>query len=157
MVELLDTYPAFTRKALGRLSVSTRAKLEHLLEIYKVTPISDPREGGNFLKIKTQDFQLPGGEQITREYIDKKKAAVIVPVSVDDGIVFVVQPIALSREGSLIESPAGYIEEQEGEREGGVRELAEETGYLPSQVVYLGEHYQDPGSIRQTVDVFLAL
>ena len=159
MIELLDTYPEHTRKALDRLSLSTRAKLEHLLDLYKAKPVSEPKEWGNFLTIKTQDFQLPNGKQITREYIDKNKATVIVPVTIDDSIVFVIQPIALSKEGSLVEVPAGYVETKkgEGEWEGGVRELAEETGYVPVKIEYLGEHYQDPGCIRQTVDTFLAL
>ncbi|MDR0859915.1 MAG: hypothetical protein LBO09_02830 [Candidatus Peribacteria bacterium] len=62
------------------------------------------------MKIKTQDFVLPNGEQITREYIDKKKASVILPITVEGSIVFVIQPIALSKEGALIELPAGYLE-----------------------------------------------
>lgn len=80
----------------------------------------------------------------------------MVPVTSDGYFVFVVQPIALSKEGSLIEFPAGYIEDGEKEKAAGIRELAEETGYIPKEVFYLGNHYQDPGSIPQSIDVFLA-
>ena len=48
--------------------------------------------------------------------------------------------MALTKEGSLLEVPAGYIEEGEEAEQGAIRELIEETGYVVKDVIYLGEH-----------------
>ena len=43
----------------------------------------------------------------------------------------VVQPIGLSKEGSLVEFPEGYWKLNENGLQAGIRELSEETGYVP--------------------------
>ena len=139
------------------MKINSKEELDALLEYCKVTPYSDVQDGGNFYKIKSQSIKFPDGSIQTREYLDKKKASVVVPITDEGNVVFVVQPIALSEEGSLIEFPAGYWELNENGLEAGKRELSEETGYVPEQIIYLGNHYQDPGSIRQKVEIYLAL
>ena len=134
-----------------------RKIIEELLTKCKAVPFSEPTEGGHFYKVMTQQFKLPSGETITREFLKKKPAAVVVPVTTDGNVVCVIQPISLSAEGSLIEVPAGYAENNENSAQTAMRELVEETGYVPAEVKYLGKHYQDPGSIKEPVNVFVAL
>ena len=133
-----------------------RELLMEILKKNKVIPYSDVMDGGKFYKIKSQSFVFPDGSIQSREFIDKKRASVVVPITEDGNVLVIVQPIALAEEGSLIEFPAGYWEFNEDGKEAGIRELAEETGYAPENIVYLGSHYQDPGSIRTKVDTFLA-
>lgn len=133
-----------------------RELLMEILKKNKVIPYSDVMDGGKFYKIKSQSFVFPDGSIQSREFIDKKRASVVVPITEDGNVLVIVQPIALAEEGSLIEFPAGYWEFNEDGKEAGIRELAEETGYVPENIVYLGSHYQDPGSIRTKVDTFLA-
>ena len=137
--------------------INSKEELNKLLNYCKSTPHSLPKEGGIFYKIKSQEFRFPDNSIQTREYIDKKKASIVVPITDEGNLIFIIQPIALSTEGALIEFPAGYWEFNENGIEAGIRELSEETGYVPEEIIYLGNHYQDPGSIRQTVDTFLAL
>lgn len=139
------------------MKINTREELDMLLNYCKAVPYSDVKDGGNFYKVKSQSFSFPDGSIQTREYLDKRKASVVVPITEDGNVVFVVQPIALSEEGSLIEFPAGYFEFNEDGMQAGIRELSEETGYVPEEIIYLGSHYQDPGSIRQKVEIYLAL
>lgn len=136
--------------------IDSKEELKTWLDYYRVKPYSDICDGGSFYKVKSQEFLYPDGSIQPREYIDKKKASVVVPITDEGNVVFVLQSIALSEEGSLIEFPAGYWELNENGMQAGTRELAEETGYVPNEIVYLGSHYQDPGSIRQKVEVFLA-
>lgn len=133
-----------------------RELLMEILKRNKVVPYSDIMDGGKFYKVKSQSFVFPDGSIQSREFIDKKRASVVVPITEDGNVLVIVQPIALAEEGSLIEFPAGYWEFNEDGEQAGIRELAEETGYVPENIVYLGSHYQDPGSIKTKVDTFLA-
>lgn len=137
--------------------INTRQELDALLECCKAKPHGEIKNGGDFYTIKSQQFLFPNRTLQTREYIDKKKATIIVPITDCGNVVLVVQTVALSKEGALLEFPAGYWELGEKSEEAGIRELAEETGYVPNKLIFLGNHYQDPGSIRQEVEVFLAL
>ncbi len=139
------------------MKISTKEELKTWIDYCRAVPYSAIADGGLFYKIKSQSFSFPDGSIQTREYIDKRKASVVVPITNEGNIVFVIQPIALSEEGSLIEFPAGYWEFNENGLQAGVRELSEETGYVPSEIIYTGSHYQDPGSIRQKVETYLAL
>ena len=131
--------------------------IEGILAECKAKPFSEPVEGGTFYKVMSQKFRLPNGQVITREFLKKKPAAVVVPITTDGNVVCIIQPISLSEEGSLIEVPAGYAENDEHIAQTAMRELIEETGYVPSEIKYLGKHYQDPGSIKEPVNVFVAL
>lgn len=90
-----------------------RKIIEELLTKCKVVPFSEPTVGGHFYKVMTQQFRLPSGEVINREFLKKRPAAVVVPVTSDGNVVCVIQPISLSAEGSLVEVPAGYAEDNE--------------------------------------------
>ncbi len=131
-------------------------KINELLSKCKAVPFSSPKEGGNFYKVMTQKFKLPNGEVIVREFLRKKPSAVIVSVTTEGKVVCIIQPISLSSEGSLIEVPAGYAENDVDLAQTATRELMEETGYVPGRINYLGKHYQDPGSIKEPVNVFIA-
>lgn len=137
--------------------INTRQELDVLLGCCKAKPHGEIKNGGKFYAIKSQQFLFPNGTLQTREYIDKKKATIVVPITDCGNVVLVVQTVALSKEGALLEFPAGYWKLGEKSEEAGIRELAEETGYVPNKLIFLGNHYQDPGSIRQEVEVFLAL
>ncbi len=140
-----------------------RKMINELLTKCKAVPFSKPvfykkpLEEEAFYKVMHQQFKLPSGHVIKREFITKNPAAVVVPVTTDGNVVCVIQPVSLSAEGSLIEVPAGYAENNESSGQIAMRELVEETGYVPVEVKYLGKHYQDPGSIKEPVNVFVAL
>ena len=133
-----------------------RSTINELLAKYKAVPYSEPTEGGNFYKVMSQQFKLTNGVIITREFLEKRSASVVVAITTDGNVLCIIQPISLSAEGSLIELPAGYAEADEESNQVAIRELVEETGYIPESVEYLGKHYQDPGSIKEPVHVFIA-
>lgn len=134
--------------------VFNSSQLDRILMENRATPLGEPK--GGFYRIRHQEVQFPDGTTQTREYIEKRRASVVVPLTEEGNLVFVIQPVALAEEGALIEFPAGYWELREDGKSAGLRELQEETGYAPKGIIYVGSHYQDPGSIRQKVDVYLA-
>lgn len=142
-----------------------RKIIDELLAKCKAVPFSEPTEipfskslkKKPFYPIMTQQFKLPSGKVITRDFLKKNPAAVVVPITTDGNVVCIIQPVSLSAEGALIEVPAGYAEDNENSAQTAMRELVEETGYVPAEIKYLGKHYQDPGSIKEPVNVFIAL
>lgn len=59
--------------------------------------------------------------------------------------------------GSMqVELPAGAIDEGEQPRDTAARELAEETGYVASELVDLGAFHPSPGATAETIHLFLA-
>lgn len=59
--------------------------------------------------------------------------------------------------GSMqVELPAGAIDEGEQPRDTAARELAEETGYVASELVDLGPFHPSPGATAETIHLFLA-
>lgn len=139
------------------MKVNSIEEVQQLLDRCKAVPCTEVKDGGAFYKVKAQSFKFPDGSTQTREFLNKKRSSIVVPVTDEGDFIGIIQPIALSEEGSLLEFPAGYWELKENGLETGIRELSEETGYAPDNIVYLGSHYQDPGSIRQKVDCYLAL
>ena len=137
--------------------IHSTEELDEVLQSCKAKPISEPTPGGNFYHIMSQQFTFPDGSIVTREFVEKRKATVVVPIMEDGSYVFVVQPISLSREGVLMQFPAGSVEQDESGERGGLRELAEETGYTTDEpLTYVGDFYQDPGCIKQTVGIYIA-
>lgn len=139
------------------MKVNSIEEVQQLLSRCKVVPYTEVKDGGSFYKVKAQSFKFPDGSIQTREFLNKKRSSIVIPVTDEGDFIGIIQPIALSEEGSLLEFPAGYWELNENGLEAGIRELSEETGYAPEKIIYLGSHYQDPGSIRQKVDCYLAL
>lgn len=138
------------------MKIQNISEVRQVLEQCKAIHIRDVAPTG-FYTLKAHEVRFPDGHLETREYVDKDPAAIVLPITVTDDIVFVVQPISNVPEGSLLELPAGYSKNEEPIQAAAVRELLEETGYQPANVEPLSYHYQDPGLISQSVDEFIAI
>jgi len=115
---------------------------------------------GKFLRVAVADYKLANNKAIRREEIVKKNndAVVILPVTNEGNIVLVIQPRPLTKNGVTIEIPAGYIDFGETGAEAAMRELLEETGYMPTRdLIKTGEYYQDQGCSRGINKSYLAL
>lgn len=137
------------------MKVQSIAEIKDLLKNCRATHVQNVAPTG-FYQLKAHAVRFPDGRFETREYLDKKPAAVVLPITTEGNIVFVVQPISNVAEGSLLELPAGYSNSDEPPQATAVRELLEETGYSPTRVESLSFHYQDPGLIREPVHTFIA-
>lgn len=138
--------------------ITSLEQLDNYLGTCKAIPIGVPTDGNGFYKLMCQTFKYPNGGIKPREYIDKNPATIMVPEDPDGNFIMVIQPAGLTSERSLIEFPAGYVKPHEDSKTTGIREMLEETGLTTSlkHITYLGNHYQDPGSIRQPVHAYLA-
>ncbi len=124
-------------------------ELHHYIEELKMKRKTLLSQEGKFLTIERYQCELNNQETIFREKILKGKkegsAAVILPITMNNDTILVVQPRVFTKETVCIELPAGYIEAQEDPMTAGIRELREETGYVPQKMQLLAKYYQDQG------------
>lgn len=140
-----------------------KEKLEELktyIEELKVIKLEKQDLKGKFLKSEVYDCTLNNGEIIRREKLVKGNndgsAAVILPVTKDNDIVLTVEPRVFTKRTVGVGVPAGYIEPGEDPIIAATRELSEETGYVPENVISLGGFYQDMGVSSAYNRMFLA-
>lgn len=98
----------------------------------------------------------PHGESFVRKYVHTPGAVATVAVTHESEILFVSQYRATFDE-FILEIPAGMRDvEGEDPAETARRELKEETGYIASNIQFLGTCLSSPGVTDSTVDVYLA-
>lgn len=99
---------------------------------------------GKIVKLRVDDVTLPNGETSKRELITHQGGVAVIPVTKDNKILFVKQ-YRKAIEKSLIEIPAGLIDEGEDPETTAVRELEEETGYTTKKLTFVTSFYPSPG------------
>ena len=98
---------------------------------------------------------LDNGETTVREYIRHPGGVAIVAV-VNHSVILIRQfRIAIERE--LIELPAGRLEPGEEPSACAARELEEEIGYRPRQLIPLASYFSSVGFTDERMHIFLAL
>ena len=107
---------------------------------------------GRVIKVSKDQVKCPNGEQSIREIVHHRGGVGIL-FKVDDKFIFEKQyRYALGEE--IIEMPAGKLEEGEIPLEAAKRELLEETGYRPLEMVHLGDSYPTPGYSSEVIHLY---
>src|SRR5215211_5874130 len=98
---------------------------------------------------------LENGETAVREYVRHLGGVAIVPI-VNHSVILIRQfRIAIERE--LIELPAGRLEAGEEPVACAARELEEEIGYRPTELIPLASYLSSVGFTDERMHIFLAL
>ena len=105
---------------------------------------------------------LNNGKSINREQIIKSgkdgSAVIIAPKLKEiNEFLVVIEPRVFTEKTIAVSFPAGYIENNESPLVAALRELKEETGFIPQKLIHLDEFYQDEGSSKALNHSFLAL
>jgi ADP-ribose pyrophosphatase len=109
-----------------------------------------------WLRIHKNSYILQNGEEIPDYYIWEGNDAALCVCRVDDQFVLVRQYRPGIEKVTLCH-PGGRIELSDASaREGAIRELVEETGYVPKSVVPMGAFGQVPAISPNRVHLFLA-
>jgi 8-oxo-dGTP pyrophosphatase MutT (NUDIX family) len=111
---------------------------------------------GKIATVRKDTFRFDDGEEAEREIVEHPGAVAVVA---HDGekLFMVAQPREAVDEQSLLELPAGKLDEEgEGPLETAKRELAEEIGKAAESWQHLASFYSSPGFAAEEVHVYLA-
>ncbi|HZA14361.1 MAG TPA: NUDIX hydrolase [Myxococcaceae bacterium] len=97
-----------------------------------------------------------GGVERPRAIIEAPDWVHIIPVTLSDEVVLVRQ-FRFGIWSNSLEIPGGVVEAGEDPKAAAVRELEEETGYVPGRVLALGAIHPNPAILTNTCHTFLAL
>ena len=113
-----------------------------------------------FLQSVAYSFKLNNGKVIPREKLIKGNkdgsAAIIMPFTSDMEVLTIIEPRVFTELTVGVGFPAGYIEYGEDIVTGALRELREETGYVPREIKLIDSFYQDEGVSSAYNHIFLA-
>lgn len=110
---------------------------------------------GVVVRVKVDRVTVPGGGRSVREVVEHPGGVAILPLDENNNVVTVTQfRYAFGEE--LLELPAGKLEPGEDPRDCALRELREETGTVPRELISLGSVYASPGFCDERLYLYLA-
>ncbi len=109
---------------------------------------------GRTVSLKLETYKFEEGSK-TVEIVHHKDVAVIIPIQ-QDGKILLIKQFRCAVQDTLIELPAGTLEEKEVPIDCAKRELQEETGFGAAKMEILGGFYTTPGFCDEYLHLFLA-
>ena len=107
---------------------------------------------GKVVTLSKDQVLCPNGMEATREIVHHRGGVAIL-FKVNDKFIFERQfRYALNEE--IIEMPAGKLEKGEEPLEAAKRELLEETGYRPLEMIHLGDSYPTVGYSSEVIHLY---
>ena len=111
---------------------------------------------GHVVHLYKDTVKLPDGNLGYREYVKHIGAVCVVPIT-DEGEVILERQFRYAVDQVLTEIPAGKLDYPgEDWTEAALRELREETGAVPSELIDLGDYYGSPAIMGERIRMFLA-
>ena len=110
---------------------------------------------GKVVTLNIETVALPNGLTIDLEVVRHPGAAAVVPIT-EDGAVVLIRQFRHAAGGFIYEIPAGKLHSGEDPRSCATRELEEEIGYKPGQLMLLSSIFTAPGFTDEVIHVYKA-
>jgi 8-oxo-dGTP pyrophosphatase MutT (NUDIX family) len=108
-----------------------------------------------FLRLRSDIIELPDGAIIENYYVRETRGFAIIFALTRDGRVVLVRQYKHGAARTVLELPAGAIDEGETAAECAARELAEETGYVGAAPELIGTYLADPTNSNGSFHLYL--
>ena len=110
---------------------------------------------GKRFSVKRKIYETPEKKEYVRECVETASAAVVLPITDENEVIFVKQYREVIGEETL-ELPAGILENDEEPAETAKRELEEETGFCSNSLIPLINYYVSCGYTNEKIYIYLA-
>ena len=110
---------------------------------------------GKTIGVRVDTVRLPNGGMSQREIVEHGHSVVMVPVDHQQQVLLVRQ-YRKSPEKSLLEAPAGGLEEREAPEDGVLRELQEEIGFTAGNLQRMAGFWMTPGFCTEYMHAYIA-
>ena len=110
---------------------------------------------GKIINVRVDTVRLPHGGAGTREVVEHSECVCIVPMD-DQRNVIIVSQYRKAVEETLLEIPAGSVEQGEVSEVAVLRELEEETGYTAGNLHHLPSFWMTPGFCTERMHAYMA-
>jgi ADP-ribose pyrophosphatase len=110
---------------------------------------------GRILSVDRLQVRLPTGRVVQRDVVEHNGSVVILPITAD-GRFILVRQYRLPARDTLLELPAGTIEENEEPEACALRELSEEIGQTAASMRRIAGFYLAPGWANEFMHAFVA-
>jgi len=110
---------------------------------------------GPAIALRVDKVTKSGGTTATRDVVEHSDCVAVVPID-DDSNVLLVRQFRYPVGATLLEVPAGGIEQGEDVVDCVKRELQEEIGFVPGRLEKLGGFYSIPGYGTEYLYVYVA-
>lgn len=111
---------------------------------------------GRILSVDVLNIELPDGTTSVREIVRHGPAVAVIARRQDGRFVFIRQ-FRKAMERICFEVMAGNCDAGENSKTSAIRELREETGYVPQSIQLLGPIYPSVGYGTERIDIFSAV
>lgn len=108
---------------------------------------------GKIVKLQVDDVILPDGKEAKREIVRHSGAVAVIPIT-KEGKIVLVEQYRKPLDKSIIEIPAGKLEQGESSESTALRELEEETGYTTKKLSYVTSFYTSPGFADEIIYLY---
>lgn len=109
---------------------------------------------GKKIDLALQTVKLSDGSESTREVVLHRGAVALLPM-LDGDRLCLVKNLRYAANKTLLEVPAGTLEEGEATEATAYRELREETGYVAETVELIGSWWVSPGVMTERMFLYL--
>ncbi|MCU9613773.1 NUDIX hydrolase [Caldibacillus lycopersici] len=126
------------------------------MQIFEEKTISSKKIfDGRVIQLQVDEVLLPNGKTSTREIVKHPGAVAVIAIT-DEGKMIMVEQYRKPLERTLIEIPAGKLEQGELPERSAARELEEETGYSCTALEHLTSFYTSPGFANELLHIYKA-
>jgi ADP-ribose pyrophosphatase len=126
------------------------------MELIEKTAKSELIYDGVVVHLYRDIVSLPNGGESVREIIKHLGAVCIVPIT-DDGEIILERQFRYAVGEILTEIPAGKLNSaDEDPAEAALRELKEETGAVPAELIDMGIYYGSPAIVGEKIHMYMA-